>query len=82
MKTQVEQPLSKELTKLNYKVSKLERDTYEEDKVPETDEEEEKSLTVAWKDFCDAVAQGTTPEIIAESKEKERLEQLFNVPSG
>ena len=64
IKAELERPLSKELVKLNYKVQRMEADGYEEDKVPETDEEEDKYFAVAWKEFLEAVAQGTTPEIL------------------
>ena len=50
----------------------MERDDYEEEKVPETDEEEEAQLTTAWQEYLEAVAQGTMPEFLAAEKEKEK----------
>ena len=58
-KTTVDQPLTKELVKLNYKVQKMERDDYEEEKIPDTDDEEELQLKDLWTEYVEAVAQGT-----------------------
>ena len=77
MKTHLEQPLTKELVKLNYKVTKMERDDYEEEKIPETDDEGEKDLKTAWQEFLEAVEQGTQPEILAAEKEQAQAHQLF-----
>ena len=55
----------------------MERDDYEEEKIPDTDEEEEKNLNTAWKEFLEAVDQGTTPEILQEAKEKAKAAELF-----
>ena len=54
----------------------MERDDYKKQDIPDTDEEEEKSLKQAWKEFLEAVDQGTQPEAIAHAKEKARLAEL------
>ena len=63
--------------KLNYKVSKRERDDYEEEKVPDTDEEEEAVIKELWGEYCDAVAQGIEPEILRANREKKEADKLF-----
>ena len=63
--------------KLNYKVTKMERDDYEEEKVPDTDEEEEGAIKELWSEFCDAVAQGVEPEILRADREKKEADKLF-----
>ena len=77
IKTQLEKPLSKELVKLSYKVTKMERDDYEEEKIPDTDEEEEQNLKTAWTEFCEAVGQGIQPEMLKAAKEKADADKLF-----
>ena len=63
--------------KLNYKVTKMERDDYEEEKVPDTDDEEERAVKDLWGEYCDAVAQGIEPEILRADREKKLADELF-----
>ena len=55
----------------------MERDDWEKEEVPDTDEEEETSLKTAWQEFLEAVDQGTTPELIKAAKERAEAARLF-----